>query len=154
MLWGKIESYLNFGPQISDIMENKNMIFMFIPEIWANVNEQRDRNLITNMFGEVCSNFTHTFKWDNETYAFDHELECTVSRTVLVLFSFIGVAGLVGNALVVLGEILFALSLFRWNKHSFSIHTCSCGSKSHDEIDNQHFNYQFSCSRFAFCNIL
>jgi allatostatin A receptor len=56
------------------------------------------------MFGEVCSNFTHTFKWDNETYVFDHELECTVSRTVFVLFSFIGVAGLVGNALVVLGE--------------------------------------------------
>jgi hypothetical protein len=58
------------------------------------------------MFGEVCSNFTHTFKWDNETFAFDHELECTVSRTVFVLFSFIGVAGLVGNFLVVLGEFL------------------------------------------------
>lgn len=57
------------------------------------------------MFGEVCSNFTHTFKWDNETYAFDHELECTVSRTVFVLFSFIGIAGLVGNALVVLSKI-------------------------------------------------
>lgn len=63
------------------------------------------------MFGEVCSNFTHTFKWDNETYAFDHELECTVSRTVFVLFSFIGVAGLVGNALVVLGEICIHVNL-------------------------------------------
>lgn len=56
------------------------------------------------MFGEVCSNFSHTFHWNNETFVFDHELECTVSRTVFVLFSFIGIAGLVGNALVVLGE--------------------------------------------------
>lgn len=57
------------------------------------------------MFGEVCSNFTYNFHWDNETFVFDHELECTVSRTVFVLFSFIGIAGLVGNALVVLGKV-------------------------------------------------
>lgn len=58
-----------------------------------------------SMFGEVCSNFTYNFHWDNETFVFDHELECTVSRTVFVLFSFIGIAGLVGNALVVLGKV-------------------------------------------------
>lgn len=57
------------------------------------------------MFGEVCSNFSYNFHWNNETFAFDHELECTVSRTVFVLFSFIGIAGLIGNALVVLGEL-------------------------------------------------
>lgn len=56
------------------------------------------------MFGEVCGNFTYNFYHENETYTFDHELECTVSRTVFVLFSFIGIAGLVGNALVVLGK--------------------------------------------------
>ena len=81
---------------------------MIVSEIAANVREQRDEKSEQQkiiMFGEVCSNFTHTFKWDNETFAFDHELECTVSRTVFVLFSFIGVAGLVGNALVVLGNI-------------------------------------------------
>ncbi|XP_070493396.1 allatostatin-A receptor-like isoform X2 [Chironomus tepperi] len=54
------------------------------------------------MFGEVCSNHTHSFLWGNETILFDHELECTVSKTVFILFSFIGIAGLVGNALVVL----------------------------------------------------
>lgn len=81
---------------------------MIVSEIAANVSEQRDEKSEQQkiiMFGEVCSNFTHTFKWDNETFAFDHELECTVSRTVFVLFSFIGVAGLVGNFLVVLGNI-------------------------------------------------
>lgn len=57
-----------------------------------------------NMFGEVCNNFTYNFHWNNETFTFDHELECTVSRTVFVLFSFIGIAGLFGNSLVVLGE--------------------------------------------------
>lgn len=56
------------------------------------------------MFGEVCGNFTHSFKWENETYVFDHELECTVSKTVFVLFTLIGLAGLFGNSLVVLGE--------------------------------------------------
>lgn len=56
------------------------------------------------MFGEVCTNITYNFHWENTTYTFDHELECTVSKTVFVLFSFIGLAGLVGNALVVLGE--------------------------------------------------
>ena len=56
------------------------------------------------MFGEICSNYTHSFLWGNETILFDHELECTVSKTVFILFSFIGVAGLVGNALVVLGN--------------------------------------------------
>jgi hypothetical protein len=56
------------------------------------------------MFGEVCTNFTYNFHWENNTYAFDHELECTVSKTVFVLFTLIGVAGLVGNALVVLGK--------------------------------------------------
>ncbi|CRK97660.1 CLUMA_CG011045, isoform A, partial [Clunio marinus] len=25
------------------------------------------------MFGEVCSNFTYNFHWNNETYTFDHE---------------------------------------------------------------------------------
>lgn len=59
------------------------------------------------MFGEVCGsvgNFTHTFKLENDTYVFDHELQCVVSKTVFVLFSLIGIAGLIGNALVVLGE--------------------------------------------------
>lgn len=58
------------------------------------------------MFGEICSNNTHTFLHGNETFLFDHELECTVSKTVFVLFTFIGIAGLLGNAMVVLGEIL------------------------------------------------
>lgn len=61
---------------------------------------------VVNMFGEVCSNFTHVFHYNNETYVFDHDLECTVSRTVFVLFTLIGVAGLIGNALVVLGKQL------------------------------------------------
>ena len=56
------------------------------------------------MFGEVCSNHTHSFLWGNETVLFDHDLECAVSRIVFILFSFIGIAGLVGNALVVLGN--------------------------------------------------
>lgn len=56
------------------------------------------------MFGEICSNFTHTFLHGNETFLFDHELECTVSKTVFVLFTFIGIAGLLGNAMVVLGK--------------------------------------------------
>jgi hypothetical protein len=56
------------------------------------------------MFGEVCTNRTNSFLWGNETILFDHELECTVSKTVFILFSFIGIAGLVGNALVVLGN--------------------------------------------------
>lgn len=56
------------------------------------------------MFGEVCGNFSYNFHVENETVAFDHELECTVSRTVFILFSFIGVAGLVGNSLVVLSK--------------------------------------------------
>ncbi len=58
------------------------------------------------MFGEICSNFTHTFLHGNETFLFDHELECTVSKTVFVLFTFIGIAGLLGNAMVVLGKVL------------------------------------------------
>lgn len=59
------------------------------------------------MFGEICRNFTHTFLHGNETYLFDHELECTVSKTVFVLFTFIGIAGLLGNAMVVLGKEFF-----------------------------------------------
>lgn len=58
------------------------------------------------MFGEICRNVTHTFLHGNETYLFDHELECTVSKTVFVLFTFIGIAGLLGNAMVVLGKNL------------------------------------------------
>lgn len=64
------------------------------------------------MFGEVCSNHTHSFLWGNETILFDHELECTVSKTVFILFSFIGIAGLVGNALVVLGNWHIHLEIF------------------------------------------
>lgn len=56
------------------------------------------------MFGEVCNNLSHPIKWENETVFFDHELACTVSKTVFVLFSLIGVAGLIGNAMVVLGK--------------------------------------------------
>lgn len=67
------------------------------------------------MFGEVCTNITYNFHWENQTYAFDHELECTVSKTVFVLFSLIGLAGLVGNALVVLGELAQATVLSKAN---------------------------------------
>lgn len=60
------------------------------------------------MFSEACNNFTyHTFKYENETYIHDQELECAVSKTVLVLFSLIGIAGLIGNAMVVLGNFQF-----------------------------------------------
>lgn len=69
------------------------------------------------MFGEVCSNFTYNFHWDNSNdynftanfTEFDHELECIVSRTVFILFSFIGIAGLVGNILVVLGKLQMSI---------------------------------------------
>jgi len=95
----------------------------------TNCTTRKQQSKFNKMFGEVCgSNFTYSFRWDNETFAFDHELECkprhplthphaivyqtlsimsafsgAVSRTVFILFSFIGIAGLVGNALVVLG---------------------------------------------------
>ena len=88
------------------------------------------------MFGEVCSNHTHSFLWGNETILFDHELECTVSKTVFILFSFIGIAGLVGNALVVLGNWhnfnqMFLILLFI---AIITIHSTFCLSFEHIKL--------------------
>lgn len=100
----------NYSTQVhrNSAIKRRIIYCMFITQrfkqMWRTSIQTSEWKFIENMFGEVCSNFTYNFHWNNETFVFDHELECTVSRTVFVLFSFIGIAGLVGNALVVLGE--------------------------------------------------
>ncbi|CAO1408718.1 unnamed protein product [Diamesa serratosioi] len=59
------------------------------------------------MCSGACKNSTPNLLLDklnntDEEYAFDDELERVVSQTVFLLFGVIGIAGLVGNALVVL----------------------------------------------------
>lgn len=49
----------------------------------------------------ICENVTGEFE---DEPIFDEELQRFVSLSVFVLFGLIGIAGLVGNALVVLGK--------------------------------------------------
>lgn len=70
------------------------------------INESR---LAIKMCSGACKNSTSNSLLDklnntDEEYAFDDELERVVSQTVFLLFGVIGIAGLVGNALVVLGK--------------------------------------------------
>lgn len=65
--------------------------------------------LAIKMCSGACKNSTSNMLLDklnttDEEYAIDDELERVVSQTVFLLFGVIGIAGLVGNALVVLGE--------------------------------------------------
>lgn len=49
---------------------------------------------------------------DTDTPVFDEDLERIVSMTVFVLFGIIFVVGLIGNALVVIGELLLLYNYF------------------------------------------
>jgi len=69
---------------------------------------------------------------------FDEELERIVSLTVFVLFGFIFVAGLIGNALVVIGKLQ---STFADQASLMTLFIRSCRFQSSHEINDQSFNY-------------
>lgn len=117
------------------------------------INESR---LAIKMCSGACKNSTSNSLLDklnntDEEYAFDDELERVVSQTVFLLFGVIGIAGLVGNALVVLGEssnliILNTLlgNLFLYIRITFTLIILLLFSgccKSFNEINNEHSDY-------------
>jgi hypothetical protein len=77
---------------------------------------------------------------------FDEDLERIVQLTVFILFGFIFVAGLIGNALVVIGELHSLSRLTRTSHECFSCFRLlrfSCCFQSSDEVDDQHPDYKF-----------
>lgn len=103
----------------------------------------------------ITTNDTNlTFLYENYTSSI-HDVERLVSISVFILFSFIFLAGLVGNGLVVMGKQFNLVSrINHFFLHLFLWFFWSCCRQSDDAIDDKHFNYQLGYSRFIVRDIL
>jgi len=70
----------------------------------------------------LCIN-TSTIDEDEMSPLFDENMEKIVSTTVVILFGFIFVAGLIGNALVVIGNILSSVKISNFISSILSSYT-------------------------------
>lgn len=92
----------------------------------------------------------------DEPQIFDEELERIVSVSVFILFGLIGIAGLLGNGLVVVGKYcrIKYNSLYQMVLSTLYIYLCSRCLQSNDAINNQHPYHKFSVIGFVICYIL